>query len=79
VTALTQKEREIIILKRQGLTVQQIARRISTSTRYTHIIINRLYQKTGTTNSPSLVAWGFEHGILKINAENLSDKVDRTG
>lgn len=76
---LTEKEKELIRLKSEGLTVKQIAKRLITSRAYAEQLIHALYNKTGCRNSGSLVAWGYQKGILQINREILPMEQEKAG
>ena len=61
---LTSIEIEILELICQGLTSQEIADKIFRSRRTIEGHKQRLLEKTGTKNTPALVAWAFRHGIV---------------
>ncbi|GAB4421852.1 MAG: response regulator transcription factor [Anaerolineae bacterium] len=66
---LTSREVEIIGLLAQGLTNQEIARRlvVATTTIKTHI--HNLLRKTRTHNRAELVAWGMQAGLIDISTQ----------
>ncbi len=65
--ALTPREEEVIRLLAQGLTNQEIARRlvVAESTVKTHI--RNILQKTGTRNRAEIVAWAVRAGLLHLD------------
>lgn len=76
---LTEKERLIIEMKADGMTIKQIARKLATSRGYAEQLICVLYSKTGCKNSGSLVAWGYKNSVLEINRENLPIEERKVG
>jgi DNA-binding CsgD family transcriptional regulator len=69
---LSEKEKELIRLKAQGLRIGDIAKIVIMSRRSTEVALHRLYEKVGVNNGSQLVHWGYQNGILEINAENLT-------
>ncbi|MGI4874557.1 MAG: response regulator [Janthinobacterium lividum] len=63
--ALTHREREILQLVASGLTNQQIADQLFTSRRTVESHRQHLLEKTGTNNTPSLVKYAVEQGLLQ--------------
>lgn len=63
---LTEREVEVVRLLAQGLTNQEIARRliIAESTVKTHI--RNILRKTGTRNRAEVVAWATQRGLIDI-------------
>lgn len=76
---LTQKEKEIIRLKAQEKTVDEIASHLTVSKSYAEKMITILYDKCGVSNAVGLVNWGYCNGILKINADDRSNRLDKAG
>ena len=54
---LTGREREVAGIVAEGLTDQQIARRLAISERTVHAHLRNAYAKTGTGSRTRLVAW----------------------
>lgn len=61
---LTHREREILQLVAAGLTNQQIAEQLFTSKRTVESHRQNLLEKTGASNTASLVRYAMEHGLL---------------
>ena len=64
-TALTHREREILQLVASGLTNQQIADQLHTSRRTVESHRQNLLDKTGVPNTPALVKYAMEYGLLQ--------------
>ena len=64
--ALTHREREILQLVASGLTNQEIADQLFTSKRTVESHRQNLLEKTGVRNTPALVKYAMEHGLLKL-------------
>ncbi|MDF7815251.1 response regulator transcription factor [Hymenobacter sp. YC55] len=62
--ALTHREREILQLVTDGLTNQQIADKLFTSRRTVESHRQNLLEKTGASNTPALVKYAMEQGLL---------------
>jgi DNA-binding NarL/FixJ family response regulator len=62
---LTHREREILQLVASGLTNQQIADQLFTSRRTVESHRQNLLEKTGAKNTPSLVKYAMEQGLLR--------------
>lgn len=62
---LTHREREILQLVASGLTNQQIADKLFTSRRTVETHRQNLLEKTGVSNTPSLVKYAMEQGLLQ--------------
>ena len=62
---LTHREREILQLVASGLTNQEIANQLFTSKRTVESHRQNLLEKTGARNTPALVKYAMEHGLLK--------------
>jgi DNA-binding NarL/FixJ family response regulator len=62
---LTHREREILQLVATGLTNQQIADQLFTSRRTVESHRQHLLEKTGVKNTPSLVKYAVEQGLLQ--------------
>ena len=62
---LTHREREILQLVASGLTNQEIADQLFTSTRTVESHRQNLLEKTGVRNTPALVKYAMEHGLLR--------------
>ena len=62
---LTHREREILQLVATGLTNQQIADQLFTSRRTVESHRQSLLEKTGAPNTPALVKYAMEHGLLQ--------------
>lgn len=62
---LTHREREILHLVASGLTNQQIADQLFTSRRTVESHRQRLLEKTGVKNTPALVKYAVEQGLLQ--------------
>ena len=62
---LTHREREILQLVATGLTNQQIADQLFTSRRTVESHRQSLLEKTGVPNTPALVKYAMEHGLLQ--------------
>ena len=63
---LTHREREILQLVASGLTNQGIADQLFTSKRTVESHRQNLLEKTGVRNTPALVKYAMEHGLLKL-------------
>ena len=63
--SLTHREREILQLVASGLTNQQIADKLFTSRRTVETHRQSLLEKTGVSNTPSLVKYAMERGMLQ--------------
>ena len=63
---LTHREREILQLGASGLTNQEIADQLFTSKRTVESHRQNLLEKTGVRNTPALVKYAMEHGLLKL-------------
>ena len=63
--ALTHREREILQLVAGGLTNQQIADQLFTSRRTVESHRQHLLEKTGVKNTPALVKYAVEQGLLQ--------------
>jgi len=63
---LTHREREILQLVASGLTNQEIADQLFTSKRTVESHRQNLLEKTGVRNTPALVKYAIEHGLLKL-------------
>ena len=63
---LTHREREILQLVASGLTNQEIADQLFTSKRTVESHRQNLLEKTGVRNTPALVKYAMEHGLLKL-------------
>ena len=63
--ALTHREREILQLVATGLTNQQIADQLFTSRRTVESHRQHLLEKTGAKNTPALVKYAVEQGLLQ--------------
>ena len=63
---LTHREREILQLVASGLTNQEIADKLFTSKRTVESHRQNLLEKTGVRNTPALVKYAMEHGLLKL-------------
>ncbi|UOQ69361.1 response regulator [Hymenobacter volaticus] len=61
---LTHREREILQLVAAGLTNQQIADKLFTSRRTVESHRQNLLEKTGVSNTPALVKYAIEQGLL---------------
>lgn len=64
-TGLSHREREILQLVASGLTNQQIADKLFTSKRTVESHRQNLLEKTGAKNTPALVKYAMEQGLLK--------------
>ena len=62
---LTHREREILQLVASGLTNQEIADQLFTSKRTVESHRQNLLEKTGVRNTPALVKYAMEHGLLQ--------------
>ena len=62
---LTHREREILQLVATGLTNQQIADQLFTSRRTVETHRQHLLEKTGVKNTPALVKYAMEQGLLQ--------------
>jgi len=62
---LTHREREILQLVASGLTNQEIADQLFTSRRTVESHRQNLLEKTGVRNTPALVKYAMEHGLLQ--------------
>jgi DNA-binding NarL/FixJ family response regulator len=62
---LTSREREVLQLVATGLTNQQIADKLFTSKRTVETHRQSLLEKTGAINTPSLIKYAMEHGLLQ--------------
>jgi len=62
---LTSREREVLQLVATGLTNQQIADKLFTSKRTVETHRQSLLEKTGAVNTPSLIKYAMEHGLLQ--------------
>ncbi|MGI4735701.1 MAG: response regulator [Janthinobacterium lividum] len=62
---LTHREREILQLVATGLTNQQIADKLFTSRRTVETHRQNLLEKTGVKNTPALVKYAMEQGLLQ--------------
>lgn len=62
---LTHREREILQLVATGLTNQQIADKLFTSRRTVESHRQHLLEKTGVKNTPALVKYAMEQGLLQ--------------
>jgi DNA-binding NarL/FixJ family response regulator len=76
---ITDKEKKFIELKAQGLKMRDIAKAMYMSYRTCENFASDLYRKTGTANGSSLIDWGYNNGILKINAEISPDEIKKAG
>ena len=63
--ALTHREREILQLVASGLTNQEIADQLFTSRRTVESHRQSLLEKTGARNTPALVKYAMEYGLLQ--------------
>ena len=63
--ALTHREREILQLVATGLTNQEIADKLFTSRRTVESHRQNLLEKTGVKNTPALVKYAMERGLLQ--------------
>ena len=63
---LTHREREILQLVASGLTNQEIADQLFTSKRTVESHRQNLLEKTGVRNTPALVKYAMEQGLLKL-------------
>ena len=63
--ALTHREREVLQLVASGLTNQQIADQLFTSRRTVESHRQHLLEKTGVKNTPALVKYAVEQGLLQ--------------
>ena len=63
--SMTHREREILQLVAGGLTNQQIADQLFTSRRTVESHRQNLLEKTGVRNTPALVKYAMEHGLLQ--------------
>ena len=63
--SLTHREREILQLVASGLTNQEIADQLFTSRRTVESHRQNLLEKTGVRNTPALVKYAMEHGLLQ--------------
>jgi DNA-binding NarL/FixJ family response regulator len=63
---LTHREREILQLVATGLTNQEIADQLFTSRRTVESHRQSLLEKTGVRNTPALVKYAMEHGLLQF-------------
>jgi len=63
--ALTHREREILQLVASGLTNQEIADQLFTSRRTVESHRQSLLEKTGARNTPALVKYAMEQGLLQ--------------
>ena len=64
--SLTHREREILQLVASGLTNQEIADQLFTSKRTVESHRQNLLEKTSVRNTPALVKYAMEHGLLKL-------------
>ena len=64
--SMTHREREILQLVASGLTNQEIADQLFTSKRTVESHRQNLLEKTGVRNTPALVKYAMEHGLLKL-------------
>ncbi|NML67237.1 response regulator transcription factor [Hymenobacter sp. RP-2-7] len=64
-TSFSHREREILQLVASGLTNQQIADKLFTSRRTVEAHRQSLLEKTGAKNTPALVKYAMEQGLLK--------------
>lgn len=64
-TGLSQREREVLQLVAEGFTNQQIADKLFTSRRTVESHRQTLLDKTGAKNTPALVKYAMEQGLLK--------------
>ena len=62
---LTHREREILQLVASGLTNQEVADQLFTSRRTVESHRQNLLEKTGVRNTPALVKYAMEHGLLQ--------------
>ena len=63
---LTHREREILQLVASGLTNQEIADQLFTSKRTVESHRQNLLEKTGVRNTPALIKYAMEHGLLRL-------------
>ncbi|RFP63560.1 DNA-binding response regulator [Hymenobacter lapidiphilus] len=63
--SLTHREREILLLVADGLTNQEIADQLFTSRRTVESHRQSLLEKTGARNTPALVKYAMEWGLLQ--------------
>lgn len=63
--SLSHREREILQLVAEGLTNQEIADKLFTSKRTVESHRQSLVEKTGVKNTPALVKYAMEQGLLK--------------
>ncbi len=64
--AITQREKEVLQLICEGLSTQDIARRLSVSARTVDTHRSNLIRKTGTRNVVDLVLFGIKHQVVAI-------------
>jgi DNA-binding CsgD family transcriptional regulator len=76
---LNQKEKQVIQWKAEGVTGEEIARRLGKSQTATKWLLKSIYQKCGCSNGPSLIRWAYENGVLKINDQKLGVSLNKTG
>ncbi len=65
IAALTAREREIIDLIGQKLTIKQMAPRLGISYNSLRNALTRLYRKLGVANRPELVVYLYRHHFIK--------------
>jgi DNA-binding NarL/FixJ family response regulator len=61
--ALTPREREVLVLVRQGLANKQIGRRLGISERTVKAHLTSLYQRLGVSDRTQAALWAAEHGV----------------
>jgi DNA-binding NarL/FixJ family response regulator len=68
-TATTPRERQILALLADGLTMRQIGRRLGISARTVESHVEKLYRKLGVTSRVQAVARGASLGLIDIGLE----------
>ena len=66
IMGLSEVERHMLQLLAEGLSNEEIAERLSINLRSADYMRKSMIKKTKTKNIPSLVAFGFKYGLLKI-------------
>ncbi len=67
---LTNREKEILRFIAEGKTTDEISDKLCISKSTVETYRRRLFEKTGSVNSPSLVHYAYQRGILQVNDAN---------
>ncbi len=77
--SLSAREMEIIVLVADGLTNQEIAKKLTISKRTVDNHVSNMFTKTGSKNRVALLNWAMDHGKICRDGFNCCSLPDDSG